>query len=56
MTLDQFLADLPHLDWYYEMSDDHQGSARVRRYRDLAIAMGGEWQDAFNEQNAAHKI
>ena len=60
MTLQEFKEALPYIDWYYAMSDDHQvylrGAAQVQRYRDLAIAKGGEWQDAFDEQNQNHKI
>ena len=60
MTFGQFVANLPLIDWYYNMSDDHQvylrGSAQVKRYRDLAIAMGGEWQEAFKKESDKHRI
>jgi len=60
MTLQEFKEALPSIDWYYNMSDDHQaylrGKAQVQRYRDVAIAKGGEWQDAFDEQNQKHRI
>ena len=60
MTFGQFVANLPLIDWYYNMSDDHQaylrGAAQVQRYRDLAIAMGGEWQEAFKKESDKHRI
>ena len=60
MTYDEFVAALPLIDWYYGMSDDgaayRRGKAQVQRYRDLAIAKGGEWQEAFKAQEEKHKI
>jgi hypothetical protein len=60
MTFETFVANLPRIDWYYNMSDDPRayraGKAQVQRYRDLAIAMGGEWQEAFKAQEEKHRI
>ena len=60
MTYEEFVAALPLIDWYYGMSDDprayREGKAQVQRYRDLAIAMGGEWQEAFKNQQEKHRI
>ena len=52
MTFEEFTHKLQHIDWFYMMADDgrayRDGQAQVQHYRDLAIAMGGEWQEAFN--------
>ena len=52
MTFEEFTHKLQHIDWFYMMADDgrayRDGQAQVQRYRDLAIAMGGEWQEAFD--------
>ena len=60
MTFEQFVTNLPKLDWFYNMSDDHQvylrGSRQIQRYRDLAVAMGGEWQEAFKKESEKHTI
>ena len=60
MTFEQFVANLPKLDWFYNMSDDHQaylrGSRQIQSYRDLATAMGGEWQEAFKKESDKHRI
>ena len=51
MTFDEFVANLPLLDWYYNMSDDgrayERGRLQVQSYRDLAESKGGEWLEAF---------
>lgn len=60
MTLEKFIKDLPTLDWYYNMADDHRafldGAAEISHYRSLAEENGGEWKKAFDEQRNAHKI
>jgi hypothetical protein len=60
MTFDQFVLNLTKLDWYYNMSDDHQaylrGQRSVQSYRDLAIAKGGKWQEAFKAESDKHRI
>lgn len=60
MTLEEFLENLPRLDWLYNMSDDHsawkRGRDQVERYRLLALSMGGEWQDAFFAESERHKV
>lgn len=60
MTFEEFASQLPYIDWYYYMSDDgaayRRGKAQVQRYRDLAIAMGGEWQEAFKVQEEKNRI
>tara|TARA_R100000315_G_C5191762_1_gene111912 strand:+ start:348 stop:560 length:213 start_codon:yes stop_codon:yes gene_type:complete len=52
MTFEEFTSKLKHIDWFYMMADDgrayRDGKAQVEHYRNLAIAMGGEWQEAFN--------
>ena len=51
MTFDEFVANLPLLDWYYNMADDgrayERGRLQVQSYRDLAESKGGEWLEAF---------
>ena len=58
MTFEEFSSQLPYIDWYYYMSDDPRayraGRDQVQHYRDLAIAMGGEWQGAFKNEEEKH--
>ena len=60
MTFETFLENLPHLDWFYNMSDDHQaylrGAAQVRSYRELAESKGPEWVEAFEAEDWKHTI
>ena len=60
MTYDEFVAKLPRIDWYYNMSDDprayREGMAQVERYRQIAEENGTEWVEAFEVQNKKHTI
>ena len=60
MTYDEFVAKLPRIDWYYNMSDDprayREGKAQVERYRQIAEENGPEWVEAFQVQNKKHRI
>ena len=60
MTFEEFLAQLPTLDWYYNMSDDpsayRRGEQRWRFYHDLAKEKGPEWYAAFEAEWDRHPI
>ena len=55
MTFEQFVENLPRLDWYYNMSDDsrayNRGRLQVQSYRDLAASKGDEWLEAFKTES-----
>jgi len=55
MTFGEFVANLPLLDWYYDMTDDYQaylrGSRQIQSYRELAESKGGEWVEAFEKES-----
>ena len=60
MTFDEYVANLPRIDWYYNMSDDpgayRRGAEQVKRYEKMAEENGPEWQAAFDEQWEKHRI
>ena len=53
LTLEEYKAALPNLDWYYQMSDDHnvylRGLATIEEYQSHAKERGSEWVAAFEE-------
>ena len=53
LTLEEFKENLPKLDWYYQMSDDHnvylRGLATIEEYHAHAKERGSEWVAAFEE-------
>ena len=60
MTFEEFVENLPYVDWYYGMADDgesyRRGKAQVDRYREIAKENGGKWLEAFRAQEEKHRI
>jgi len=60
LTLEEYKAVLPNLDWYYQMSDDHnvylRGLATIEEYHAHAKDQGSEWVAAFEETRAKFTI
>jgi len=60
MTFEEFVTNLPLLDWYYNMSDDgrayERGRLQVQRYRELAESNGSEWMEAFKAEQKKWKL
>ena len=60
LTLEEFKENLPKLDWYYQMSDDHnvylRGLANIEAYHAHAKNQGSEWVAAFEETRAKFTI
>jgi len=58
MTFEEFSSQLPYIDWYYYMSDDphayRAGRDQVQHYRLVATVRGGEWQEAFKNEEEKH--
>ena len=60
LTLEEYKASLPNLDWYYQMSDDHnvylRGLATIEEYQSHAKNQGSECGAAFEETRAKFTI
>ncbi len=56
MPFEEFTTQLRYADWFYMMSDDGRayraGQRQIETLKNLAIAMGGEWQEAFNTKQS----
>ena len=52
MTFEEFEKALRYADWRYEYSDDQRawrsGMRQIEKLRNMAMAMGGAWQEAFD--------
>tara|TARA_R100001510_G_scaffold30307_1_gene27014 strand:- start:38 stop:250 length:213 start_codon:yes stop_codon:yes gene_type:complete len=52
ITFEEFEKKLKYADWRYDMSDDsrayREGKRQCEFLRNLAIAMGGKWQEAYD--------
>ena len=60
MTFEEFTSRLPHLDWYYMMSDDRDayrlGRDTIAHYRSIAEDNGPEWVEAFEAMQRSKRI
>lgn len=57
MTFEEFEKALRYADWLYVYSDDQRayrrGEQQCEHLKNMAIAMGGQWQEAYEAASTA---